>query len=48
MGYDLFTVVDVALPDGYDTYEISEQAVATDAGAPDAFVFVYCFLRLEE
>ena len=48
LGYDLFTVVDVALPDGYDTYEISEQAVATDDGAPDAFVYVYAFLPLEE
>lgn len=48
LGYDVFTLVDVALPEGYVEYELSEQTVATDAGGPDAFIYVYCFLPQEE
>ena len=35
-------------PAGYDGLALSENPVATSADAPDASVYAYCFLPLDE
>lgn len=46
-GYDRFSLVDVGLPEGYGTLSLSQEAVVTTADAPDAYVYVYCFLPVD-
>ena len=48
LGYDTFAVVELEVPAGYDGLALSENPVATSPDAPDAFVYVYCFLPLDE
>lgn len=48
LGYDRLAVVDVVLPEGYVAYALSEAVVVTGPDAPDADVYVYAFLPLEE
>jgi len=48
LGYDTFSVVELEYPAGYDGLALSENPVATSADAPDAYVYVYCFLPLDE
>jgi len=48
LGYDTFSVVELEYPAGYDGFALSENPVATSADAPDAYVYVYCFLPLDE
>ena len=46
--FDTFTVTDVVLPEGYVDHAFSENPVVTSPDAPDAYVYVYCFLPTEE